>query len=81
MGLEAFEHNAERHDLCACGHPREVAWHSEMDGWYEGRGFVCHACTARNGGKQVAHWIAVDTRPPGHPELPPFVLGVTTSEP
>lgn len=81
MGLEAFEHQQTRTGLgnCACGWPIEVAWHSEMNGWFEAVSYVCEVCTARSG-KQVAHTLVSDTRPPGHPPLPPFKLGETTTE-
>ena len=66
--------------LCNCGYPREQAWHSDMDGWYEGEAYVCHACTARNGGEQVVKKVAHSTRPADLP-LPAFVLGETTTTP
>lgn len=74
MGLTAYES-----DLCVCGVPRSVAWHSEMDGHFDSEAFLCHACTARNDGKPVAYPVVFDTRAPGGPDLPPFVLGVTTT--
>lgn len=75
MALE--EHEAS---LCACGEPKTTAWHGEMDGWYSHEGYVCHACTARQG-RQVVYGRVIDTRPPDHPDLPRFQLGVTTTPP
>lgn len=74
MGLEAYEAS-----LCRCGQPRAVAWHSEMDGWFDTEGVVCHACTARNDGEQVAYTFVTDTRPHEHRPLPPFEFGITTT--
>jgi len=81
LGLEAYEHQQKHGRLgsCTCGWPVEIAWHSEMDGWFEGLDVLCHACTAK-AGKPVTHTIVRDTRPPDHPPLPPFVLGETTAE-
>ena len=73
MALGAYEG-----DRCGCGQPRAVAWHSEMDGWFEGESYVCHACSAQQG-RKVVYTVAVDTRPPDRLVLPPFVLGVTTT--
>lgn len=81
MGLKL----AEERSTCRCGEPIEVAWHSEMDGWYERRDFVCNGCTAlapdpETGTKQpVVHSQLVNTRPASKPPLPPFALGVTTT--
>ncbi|WP_221199509.1 hypothetical protein [Nocardioides soli] len=81
LGLAAYEHQQQHGGMgsCSCGWPIEVAWHSEMDGWFGTLDVVCHVCTAR-AGKTVTHTIVRDTRPAGHPALPPFVLGVTTTE-
>lgn len=81
LGLDLYESS-----LCPgpCGMPRHVAWHTEMDGWFEDRAFKCHACTAmatpnKDGERHpVIYHISVDTREDAV-ELPPFVLGVTTS--
>ena len=36
--------------LCpGCGEPKQHAWHSDLDGWYEPEQLVCHACTAQQG--------------------------------
>lgn len=72
MGLEAYEAS-----LCVCGHPRAVAWHSEMDGFYDDKSYVCHACSAK-AGREVAYHSTVDTRDPAKGPLPLFELGVTT---
>lgn len=80
IGLEL----AERESLCRCGEPIEEAWHSDMDGWYERVGVVCHACTALapdpdEGERQpVVHYRVINTRPAGKP-LDPFVFGETTT--
>lgn len=80
MGLELYESQ-----LCRCGYPRAIAWHSEMDGWFGHDGepdkYVCHACTARNDGQQVVYTVALDTRPDDHDPLPPFQFGATTTSP
>lgn len=38
-----------RQTLCeGCGEPKDLAWHPDMDGWYEVHHlFTCHSCTAR----------------------------------
>lgn len=83
IGLELAEAAEDRH--CRCGQPIEVAWHSDMDGYYERQDFVCHACTAlapdpQEGKKEpVVHSRVINTRPTDAPALAPFVLGVTTS--
>lgn len=83
MGLELAEAAAQQ--LCRCGQPIEVAWHAEMDGWWERQDFVCHACTAlapepeRGPKEPVVHSRVVNTRPASKGPLPAFVLGVTTS--
>lgn len=73
MALEVFEAS-----LCDCGWPKSVAWHSEMDGWFESKSYLCHACTAR-AGRQVIYATAHNTWPEGR-VLPEFVLGVTTTD-
>lgn len=76
MALQHYEN-----DFCRCGHPRSRAWHSEMDGQYEHDEtedrFLCHACTAANGGEKVTYPAA--PRDIGPADLPPFLLGVTTT--
>jgi hypothetical protein len=76
LGLQQHEGS-----LChGCKQPREVAWHAEMDGWYEPESFVCHACTARNpDGQKAIYTLSVNTRNPSKGPLPEFVLGKTTS--
>ena len=83
VGLDLYEK-----DLCRCGWPRSVAWHSEMDGWMEpGDRYVCHACTAAAPEPSDASpktpvtygGGAKSTRPDSKGPLPPFALGITTS--
>ncbi len=75
LGLEMYESS-----LCQCGWPIQVAWHSEMDGYFESDPVVCHACTAARG-SQVAYPGRVrNTRPDGTP-MPPFVPGMTITAP
>lgn len=80
-GLKAYEAG-----LCpgGCGQPTAIAWHSDMDGWYQADRFVCHACTARRGDDKKAVFVLArygDDMRPGHVEqLPEFVLGVTTTD-
>lgn len=76
-----------RNTLCPgpCGLPRKVAWHSELEGWFdEGGAVVCHACTAM----QPEPPKGKAKRPVTYPlspvntftgDLPPFVLGETTT--
>lgn len=79
MALHAYES-----DLCRCGQPRSIAWHSDMDGWYgdggEAMQVVCHACTAIQGGdKKVTYPVVWNSRPESKGPLSAFVLGKTTS--
>lgn len=74
----ALEHHEA--SLCACGEPKTLAWHGEMDGWYRHEGFVCHGCTAQQG-RQVVYGRVVNTRPADAGPLPPFQVGVTTTPP
>ena len=76
-GLELYEQS-----LCRCGHPKSVAWHSEMDGWFEADEYVCHACSAgKDGTDKAVYTVTRNTRPADRPPLPPFVLGDTTTSP
>ena len=79
MGLAAAEEQAKHSGQgnCVCGFPIEVAWHSELDGWFEVEEYVCVACSARKG-EQVTHKIVRNTWPPEKP-LPPFSLEHTTT--
>ncbi|WP_284536297.1 hypothetical protein [Nocardioides sp. T2.26MG-1] len=81
MALDMWERQQQTHGrgTCACGWPIEIAWHSEMNGWLETKDYLCEVCTVRKG-EEVWHTIVRDTRPPGHPELPPFEFGKTTTE-
>lgn len=76
MALTAYESQ-----LCRCGEPRSTAWHTEMDGFYEAATVVCFACTANGGGdKQVKYSLLTNTRPASKGPMPPFALGVTTTD-
>lgn len=67
--------------LCpGCSLPIHEAWHSEMEGWYEGGGYVCHACTARQG-HEVAYSTLTNTRPASKGPMPPFSLVDSTTKP
>ncbi len=75
MGLESYEAS-----LCKCGVPINVAWHSEMDGFFEVNEVVCHACTAR-AGRQVVYTPRLrNTRDPARP-MPEFIPGKTITAP
>ncbi len=80
IGLQMYEDS-----LCRCQIPRQVAWHADMDGWFEVETVKCQACTAMQqpvDGKApepVLYPIVVDTRPPDDEPLSPFVLGLTTA--
>ena len=76
MGLESYEAS-----LCKCGVPIRVAWHSEMDGYYEIDQVVCHACSAR-AGRQVVYTHAAAATPaiPARP-MPEFIPGKTITAP
>ena len=80
LALDAYEAT-----LCpgGCGQPREIAWHSHMEGFYEPTRWICHACTARNGEEAAFAVVDYDRDfPPSRIEtFPPFELGVTTTEP
>lgn len=78
MGYEAYQAR-----LCpGCGFPKEQAWHSEWDGFYEATKVVCHACSAAlPEGDQTTYVVTVDTRDPDAPAPPPFEIGVTTTTP
>jgi hypothetical protein len=79
LGLEAYEAS-----LCPgpCGMPREVAWHSDMDGWLHPESVVCLACTAlRDGETEVAYSYLVNERTSHDDPLPPFKMGETTLSP
>jgi hypothetical protein len=70
--------------LCrGCGEPKQVAWHSHMEGFYEGEKWVCHACTAQADHQVIYSTVQVDKDlPASHLEtLPPFEIGITTTPP
>lgn len=78
LALQTYESS-----LCGgpCGQPREVAWHSELEGWFESHKYVCHGCSALRG-EQVVYAVAVNEYPfEAKPPLPPFRLGETTTPP
>ena len=74
LGLELAEA-----DLCRCGQPRSVAWHSDMDGDIEADVVVCFGCTAIQGEK-VKYAIPRITRDFTARPLPPFQFGLTTTD-
>ncbi|MDN4173915.1 hypothetical protein QWY28_13220 [Nocardioides sp. SOB77] len=76
MALAAYEGQ-----LCpGCRQPIALAWHSDMDGYYDAESYVCHACTARSDSDEKTRWvIAHHTRDLDANPVPPFVLGVTTT--
>lgn len=75
--LKAYEAS-----LCpGCRVPIAIAWHSDMEGWFDGgEGVVCHSCTA-NSDHEVAYGGKHHTRDFAEKPLPPFVYGVTTTKP
>lgn len=79
LALQMYEES-----LCpgGCGEPKHHAWHSELDGHYEGERLVCHACTAKNDGEQVVY-VAVRSLYPEDrlPLLTPLEIGVNTTPP
>lgn len=80
LALAAYEAT-----LCpgGCGQPRELAWHSHMEGFYEATKWICHACTVRDGQDVVFTLTLPDPDLPAEriAGFPPFELGVTTTEP
>lgn len=66
--------------LCRCGHPKKLAWHSDMDGWFDpGEEITCHACSASSD-KPVTYQLQPRmTRDLAAKPLPPFQLGATTT--
>lgn len=74
LGLDMYEKS-----LCpGCGWPRHVAWHADMDGWFEASSVKCQACSALESRPRLYHFT-VDTRQDPDEPLTPFVLGLTTS--
>lgn len=80
LALDAYEST-----LCpgGCGQPRELAWHSHMEGFYDPTRWICHACTAREGLEVAFAVTEVDRDLPAEriAAFPPFEIGVTTTEP
>jgi hypothetical protein len=80
LALDAYEGS-----LCpGCDQPIALAWHSELDGWFETDQYVCHACTSRleDPSKPTAYTLVRNTMPADRlADLPTFVLGETTSSP
>ncbi|HEY0889375.1 MAG TPA: hypothetical protein VGE38_07180 [Nocardioides sp.] len=75
LALEFYEGS-----LCRCGIPISVAWHSEMDGFFDVDEVVCHACSAR-AGRQVAYTTRLrSSRNPDLP-MPEYVPGRTITTP
>lgn len=78
FGLNLYEES-----LCPgrCGWPRHLAWHEDMDGWFEDHTVKCQACTAmsEDPSKPVLFHYVVDTRPADDQDLSPFVVGLTTA--
>lgn len=76
LALQAYEES-----LCSgCGQPKQQAWHSELDGWYEAVDFVCHGCTALHDGKQqIKHTVRLLDG--DLPVLAPVQPGVNTTPP
>lgn len=81
LGLARYEES-----LCLCGVPKSVAWHSDMDGWFDGQvdGVVCHACTAAlpepaDGSPRKPVIYMPRPRNTFEGVLPPFVFGETTT--
>lgn len=78
LGLEAYEAT-----LCpGCGQPKELAWHAAVQASWESEDAVCHACTTRAGGSQVAYSrLTTSVTDEDLATLPPFVWGQTTTTP
>lgn len=77
MGLESYEAS-----LCRCGVPIAVAWHSEMDGYFDVDEVVCHPCSAR-AGRQVVYTPGLrNTRDEATAgPMPEYVPGKTITAP
>jgi len=80
MGLAAAEEQSKhsRQGNCVCGFPIEVAWHSDLNGWWQVDEYVCEVCTVRKG-EQVTHKLVRNTWPPDKP-LTPFSLDSTVTK-
>lgn len=82
LGLQAYEST-----LCpGCLLPKQVAWHSDMDGWFEAESAVCLACTAKTGTgdaaqEQVYHLVHHTQSDLEVAALSPLELGVNTKRP
>lgn len=77
LGLEMYEAT-----LCpGCSQPREIAWHADAEGEYEGHAFVCHACTAKQDKQAVYHALTVVPPADRVAKFMPFDLIETTTEP
>lgn len=76
IGLQQYES-----ELCDCGVPREIAWHADMEGWFEGQRFVCHACSAAQDTEIVHTLVPTTDRDFTVKPLIPFEIGLTTTEP
>lgn len=69
--------------LCpgGCGHPIEVAWHGDMDGWFDADEYVCYACTARDGGRERKFTTVSVGRDFAVKPLPPFDMAAMALKP
>lgn len=66
-----------------CGQPKEHAWHSELDGWYEATSWVCHGCTELEGRQKAYSTLTVRDGIDADwlNRLPPLDIGVNTTPP
>lgn len=84
LGLQRYEET-----LCpGCGHPKQVAWHSNMTGWWKSDLFVCLACTASAGStpdgkpnERIYGRTYPDPAVTDIDDLPPLQLGQNTVPP
>lgn len=77
LALEEYEST-----LCpGCQQPREIAWHADVEGHYEGNGLVCHACSAKDGRQKVYTFLTAYPPADVVAKFLPFDLLTTTTEP
>lgn len=76
LALQAWEAT-----LCPgqCGLPKELAWHTDAEGWFEHTRFQCFACSEIRG--EPVTYEGVRSELPEDRVLAPFELGVTTFSP
>ena len=80
---------ADDQECPGCHQPREIAWHSDMEGWYDpddknGGGtirLVCHGCSAKHGHEVVYSIVHTSRDFEKNPIRVPFKLGSTTTPP